>query len=144
MNLKSIADAIAAQIGTVTVNGQSATATASLPNTVSSVALVVYPPTGSLEVGATARRDDVYDFPVRLLRDPLNVPARTDELYAWFNALRDLIEANVDLNLAYVSYAQPTSLRMAIDGQRYGDSLYDVVEFIVTVRVNEHVSTVAV
>ena len=143
MDLAAISTAIAARFGTLTVNGETATATASLPNTVNTIALLVYPPSGALEVGATARRDDVYDFPVRLLRDPLNVPTRTDALYAWYAAMRDLVEANVDLGLAYVSYAQPVSVRMAIDGQRYGDALYDVVELIVSVRVNEHVSTVA-
>lgn len=143
MDLQVIADALAARFGTLTVGGESVVATAALPNLVGKIALLVYPPSGSLEVGTTARRDDVYDFPVRLLRDPLGVPARTSALYAWANAMRDLVEANVDLGLAYVSYAQPVSVRMAIDGQRYGDALYDVVELIVSVRVNEHVSTVA-
>jgi len=142
MDLQAIASGIATRFGTLTVNGESATATAALPNTVNTLALLVYPPTASLEVGATARRDDVYDFPVRLLRDPLNVPTRTTALYAWFNAMRDLVEANVDLGLAYVSYAQPISARMAIDGERYGDGLYDVVELVIRVRVNEHVSGV--
>jgi hypothetical protein len=144
MNLKSIADGIAAAFGTLTVNGESATATASLPDDVGRIALLVYPPTGSLDVGTSARRDDVYAFPVRLLRDPLSTPARTAALYAWFNAMRDLVEANIDLGLSYVSYAQPTDCRLAIDGQRYGlDGLYDVVELTVQVRVNEHVATVA-
>lgn len=144
MNLKTIADALATRFGTLTVNGESVTATASLPDNVGRIALLVYPPTGDLEVGTSARRDDLYTFPVRLLRDPLSTPARTDALYAWYTAMRDLVEANVDLGLAYVSYAQPVACRMALDGQPYGlGGLFDVVELSVQVRVNEHVATVA-
>lgn len=145
MNLKAIADGLAATIGTVTAFGESATATARLPNEIGKLALLVYPPTGTLDVAAQQRNDE-YLFPVRLLRDPTDVPARTDALYAWYDALRDLPETHVLLGISPppdVS-AQPVGCSMGIDGERYGNAVFDVVELLVSVRVQEPVTTVGV
>lgn len=152
MNLKSIADGIATELASLTATNGSLTetvsATADLPNAVGKLALLVYPPTGDLGMGPGKRRADTYEFPVRLLRDPLNAPARTQWLYAWFNALRDEVEKNMDLGLSYVAWASPVSLRMTLDGEEYSSAdgtfaAFDVVELIVRVRVDEVVSTVA-
>ena len=151
MDLKVIADALASTFGTITAtNGadsESATATADLPDAVGTLALLVYPPeTGSLEIGVSARRNDLYTFMVRLLRDPLSTPARTQWLYAWFNALHDkIITTHISLGLSYVSEAEPVSMRAQIDGEKYSSANgtyapFDVVELVVEVRVNEHVS----
>lgn len=149
MDLKAIADGIATTIGTVTANGETATATARLPNQVSTLALLVYPPIGDLEIGIAKMRNDHYVFPVKLLRDPTDVPGRSDALYAWATALRDLVETNLDLGLTYVARASVVALRMEIDGEKYssvtGDyAPFDVVELRVNVLVREVVTTVSV
>lgn len=152
MNAKSIADAIATCFVGTTVTIGAATEgivvgpTASLPNAIAQgPALIVFPPSGVLDVGVSAWRQDRLRFPVRLLRDPLDVPARTDALYAWFTALRDKVEANIDLGLpTYVAYAQPVSMRIELDGGEYAGRSFDVVELLVEVELREHVSTLAV
>lgn len=149
MNLQAIATAIAVTIGTVTANGETATATADLPNQVGRLALLVYPPTGTLEIGVSRLRKDHYLFAVRLLRDPTDVPTRTRALYAWATALRDLVETDMDLGLSYVARANPVQLRLEIDGEKYSrtDGLYvdfDVVELHIDVLVVEVVATVSV
>lgn len=144
MDLKAIADAIAGRYSGVTANGESIVVgpTASLPNGIATgPALIVMPPIGELSIGTSARRDDLYTFRVLLLRDPLDVPARTDALYAWFNALHDRVALDWDLGLgSYVSAAECVAMRMAINGETYGLGEFDVVEMEVQVRVNEHVT----
>ena len=153
MNLKTVADAIAARyVGiTATVGNTTETvsATASLHNQVGKLALLVYPPTGDLSIGLGRMRDDSLDFPVRLLRDPFSMPARSDWLYAWTTALRDRLETNMDLDLSYVAWAQCVSLRVEPDGESYASlegslASFDVVEFIVRVHLTEVVSSVAI
>jgi hypothetical protein len=154
VNLYAIASAIATTFGTVTAtNGaetETATATADLPDQVSKLALLVYPPAGPLSIGVSQRRDDLYTFPVRLLRDPLSIPARTQWLYAWFDAIHDKIATtHIALGLSYVSEAEPVSMRADIDGEKYSSvdgtfADFDVVELMVEVRVNEHVAGITV
>jgi hypothetical protein len=147
MNTRDIADALAARFVGITAGGESIAIgpTATLPNTITKgPALLVYPPTGELELGLSRRRQDVLTFPVRLLIDPLDVPTRSAALYAWYDAMRDQVEANFDLDLAYVSWAQPVSMRAELDGEEYAGALFDVIELLVTVRLDEVVSTVAV
>jgi hypothetical protein len=147
MNTKSIADAIAARFTGLTATSGGVTEslisepTASLPTTVSrGPVILVFHPEGELIV-AMRHREDVLTFPVRLLRDPLDVPTRSDWLYAWYDAMRDLVEAQMTLGLAYVAWAQPTAARVAIEGHEYAGIPFDVVELTVTVRLNEVVST---
>jgi len=153
MDLKAIADALATTFGTITVTtadgAETATATADLPDNVGTLALLVYPPeTGTLEVGVSARRNDLYTFAVRVLRDPTSTPARTRWLYAWYAAIHDkIITTSISLGLSYVSEAEPVSMRAQIDGEKYSSIVgifgpFDVVELIVDVRVNEHLPTI--
>lgn len=149
MNTQDIADALAARFSgaTATYGGVteslSVGPTAALPNSLpKGPALLVFPPEGDLEVRAR-RRADVLRFTVRLLRDPLNLPQRIGWLYAWYDALRDLVEAQMTLGLAYVAWAQSVSMRMEADGYTYAGVLYDVVELEVTVRLDEVVSTLS-
>ncbi len=145
MNSIAIADALAARFVGLTAGGESlaSTPTARLPNTIGAgPVILVYPPTGTVDVGVSARRNDLYTFEVKLLRDPLDVPARTAALYAWYDAMHDLIGADMNLGLSYVSYAEPVSVRLELDGEKYGGATFDVVELIVEVRVNETVTTV--
>jgi hypothetical protein len=154
VNLYTIATAIATTFGTVTAtNGtetETVTATADLPDQVSNLVLLVFPPFGPIEIGASQRRNDLYTFPVRLLRDPLSVPARTRWLYAWYDAIHDRIATtHIALGLSYVSMAEPTQMRAEIDGAKYSsvDGTYadlDVVELMLEVLVNEHVAGVTV
>lgn len=150
MNTKTIADNLAARFTgvTATVDGvtESLTmATASLPNTVGKgPALLVYHPTATLDVGVSKTRTDVLTFPVRLLRDPVNYPSRSDWLYAWYDALRDRVEMDLDLGgLTYVLAAQPVASRIELDGEEYAGATYDVVELFVEVPLFEHVAGVA-
>ena len=147
MNLKSIADGIAARMASVTAtNGsatETATATASLPNQVATLALLVYPPTGALNLIMGPRLDDQYDFPVRLLRDPLNVPDRTDWLYAWATALRTKVQASITLGISGVTQTEVTAMRLELDGEKYASAdgtfgAFDVVEMTVRVWVLEN------
>jgi hypothetical protein len=153
VNLKTIADALATRFASVTAtNGsetETATATADLPDQVSTLALLVYPPTGDLSL-SMGRVLDAYDFPVRLLRDPLSTPARTRWLYAWANALRPLVHQQFTLGVTGVTQAEAVGMRVAIDGQRYaapqgtaGGDPFDVVEVIVRVQVFEVATGVA-
>jgi hypothetical protein len=94
-------------------------------------------------------RNDHYNFPVKLLLDPTDMPPRAPALYAWATALRDLIEADLDLGLSYVARATATAMRIEIDGEKYAsvDGTYmdfDVVELNIRVLVREVVATVAV
>lgn len=146
MDSKAIADAIAARFSGVTANGESLMlVTASLPNTISrGPVLLVYPPTGTTHLGTSRRREDVMEFPVRVLRDPLDVPARTDMLYAWYTAIRDRVEMNYDLDLAYVAWAGVEGdFRLELDGITYAGGVFDVIEITVRVRLDEVVTTVA-
>lgn len=149
MNTRTIADAIAARFAGVTATLDGATEsitfgpTALLPNQIAKgPALVVLPPTGELAVNLR-RRADTLTFRVLLLRDPLNVPQRTAWLYAWYDALRDRVEAQMSLGLAYVAWAQVTAAELELDGFSYAGVLYDRVELTVTVRLDEVVSTLA-
>lgn len=147
MNTKAVADAIAGRFTGITANGQTIAIgpTASLPNAITrGPALLVYPPAGELGIGVSKLRSDTLTFPVKLLTDPTDVPTRTDALYAWYDAMRDKVEANMDLDLSYVAWAKPTSVRVAIDGEPYAGALFDVVELSVQVRFNEVVTTVSV
>ncbi len=146
MNSLAIADALAARFTGLTAGGEplASAPTARLPNAIGQgPVILVYPPTATLDVGASARRDDLYTFMVRLFRDPVDVPTRTAKLYAWFDAMHDLVGQQMQLGLAYVSIAEPVACRLELDGQKYGGGIFDVVELEVEVRVNEHV-TVAV
>lgn len=147
MSTKAIADAIAARFSGVTATNGAVTEsivvgpTAELPNTLSrGPALLVFPPSGDLLVNARRRADELI-FPVRLLRDPLNVPERTQWLYAWYDALRDEVEKQMTLGLSYVAWAQPTAVEMELDGYTYAGTLFDRVEFSVVVRLDEVIST---
>jgi hypothetical protein len=157
MNLKAIADAIAGRFVGVTATNGSATEsivigpTASLPNAIAKgPALLVFHPQGVLDLDMGKMRRDEYDFPVRFLRDPLNYPERSDWLYAWFDALRDRVEMDMDLGLAYVSWARLIDSTTELDAGRYaerqgGDSGgYDLIEFTVRVHVREPVPTVGI
>lgn len=150
MNAKAIADALAARFAgaSATVAGVTETltmATASLPNTLGvGPALLVYHPTAELDVGASKLRGDRLTFPVRLLRDPQNYPSRSDWLYAWYDALRDKVEEDLDLGQpTYVLAAQPTEARLELDGEEYAGTTYDVVELMVQVELYENVPGVS-
>lgn len=150
MDLKAIADAIAGRYVAVsaTYGGetQTLTATADLPDTIDK-ALLVYPPTGELDIRVGQQRDDKYTFRVLYLQDPLSVPARVGWLYAWHNAMRDKAEAQMTLGLSYVKWCRVTESRMELDGESYSfNGVYkplDVVEVIHVVKVEETVSTLA-
>jgi hypothetical protein len=138
MNIKTIADALAARFVNVTAYGETATATASLPNNVSTLALLVYPPEVDLAYLMGGPKLNAHlTFPVRLLRDPLSVPERTDALLAWATALWPLPQQNFDLDVAGVLEAQATHIRIEVDGQSYAGVLFDVVELTVDVHVYE-------
>ena len=152
MNLKTIADGVAARFVNVTAtNGsatETATATADLPNQVGKLALLVFPPERaelSLNMG---RALDAYDFTVRLLRDPLSVPERSQWLYAWATALRPLVWQGFTLGIAGVTQAESTTMRVELDGQKYSSvdgtfADFDVVEITVRVQVFENATGVA-
>lgn len=152
MDLKAIADGIAAQFVNVTATyggqTQTLTATADLPDTLVAEALLVYPPTGALDLNIGYQRDDEYTFRVLYLQDPISVPARVGWLYAWQQALRDKVEANMDLGLSYVVWARATESRMELDGESYSyNGVYkplDVVEITHVVKVRETVATLAI
>jgi hypothetical protein len=147
VNSKAIADAIAAQFTGITANGETIRVgpTASLPNAITKgPALLVFHPTGTLELLMGPRRRDVLDFPVRLLRDPLDVPNRSDMLYAWYDAMRDRVEKKLTLGLAYVAWAKALTVpQIAIDGHLYATVLWDVVEIVIQVQLDEIVAGVA-
>jgi hypothetical protein len=148
MNSKAIADAIALTFAGTTATSGGVTeslvaCTATLPNALAKgPALLVFHPSGELGLSLSRRRDDTLTFPVRLLRDPLNVPQRSDFLYAWYDAIRDKPEANMDLDLAYVAWARATAATLEVDGFTYAGVLFDMVELTVTVRLDEVVSSV--
>lgn len=149
MDLQAIANAIATTVGSITANSETAVCSADLPNSIEKLALLVYPPVGDLEIGIARMRNDHYAFPVRLLRDPVDMPGRTRALYAWATVLRDSVEKNIDLDLAYVARASAMTMRIEIEGQEYASisgsrDLFDVVELIVDVYVREVVTTVSV
>jgi len=144
MTLKAIADALAsryagstATVGAVTESLAFAP-TASLPNTLAKgPAIFVYHPQGVLDVGVSRIRRDEYDFPVRFLRDPVNYPERSDWLYAWHDALRDKVRDGDTLGLSYVSWANCTGVKVALDEGEYGGTGYDVIEFTIRVHVGD-------
>jgi hypothetical protein len=146
VNLKTIADGIAGRFVAVTAtNGadtETATATADLPNQVAKLALLVYPPTGALNIVMGPKLDDQYDFAVRLLRDPLNTPNRTQWLYAWATAMRTRVQTSWSLGIAGVTQAETKDMRVEIDGEKYSSvdgtfMTFDVVELTIRVWVWE-------
>jgi hypothetical protein len=156
MDLKATADALAGRFTGITATVGSTTeslelCTARLPNAIGKgPVLLVYPPTGLLHLGTSRRREDTWDYLVKLLRDPVDMPERTDWLYAWANAMRDRVEANYDLDLAYVAWAgMEGEARLQIDGEQYSQiggafAPFDVVEMTARVRFDEIVVTVAI
>jgi hypothetical protein len=141
MNIKTIADALAARFVNVTAVGETAPATASLPNNISTLALLVYPPEGDLSYLMGGPKLNAHlTFPVRLLRDPLSVPERTDALLAWATVLWPLPMGNFDLDVAGVIEAETTHIHIELDGQSYAGALFDVVELTVDVHVYELVT----
>jgi hypothetical protein len=141
MNLKATADALAARyVGVTATNGTVTESlvtppTASLPNALAKgPALFVFHPRGVLDIRVSRIRADELDFPVRLLRDPLNYPERSDWLYAWYDALRDKVRDGDTLGLAYVSWANVVATEVELDGGEYGGNVFDLIEF--TVRVH--------
>ncbi len=154
MNTKEVGDAIAARFAGVTatasIGGKTQTEgiavgpTTELPNTIAKgPALLVFHPTGVLDVGVSRLRQDMLDYPVRLLRDPNNVPTRSIWIYAWIDAMRDMVEQRMTLGLPYVAWAQPVALESELDGALYAKKSFDLVELVVRVRFNEVVTTVA-
>jgi hypothetical protein len=145
VNTKATADAIAAQFAGMTTAAGATIAvgpTASLPNTITvGPALLVYHPTGVLDVLVSKIRSDELDFPVKLLMDPLNVPVRSDALYDWYDAMRDKVEAHMTLGLPYVSWARCISMRAELDGESYAGGIFDVVELMVRVHFGDIVTT---
>jgi hypothetical protein len=151
VNTKATADAIAARFAGVTatlngtVEGLVSAPTASLPDSIAKgPVLLVYHPTAALEIGVNRMRNDHYVYPVRLLRDPIGYPTRSDWLYAWHDATRDRVEGNVDLDLPYVARATLVSARVELDGEEYAGVKFDVVEFAVSVLFREVVATVSI
>lgn len=151
MNSKAIADAIAGRFTGVTATVGSTTEgfliapTASLPNAIAKgPALLVFHPSGVLDIGVSKLRRDELDFPVRFLRDPLSYPQRSDWLYAWYDALRDRVEADMDLGLTYVAWARPVEATVELDGATYAGIGFDLIELTVRVHLNETVSTLAI
>lgn len=146
-DLQEIANAIATTIGTLTATSsgvtESLTATADLPDNIGTSALLVYPPTGSLELILGPRHQDLYTFPVKMLRDPLSVTPRTRWLYAWTTAMRTGLERHFQLGLSYVTNAEAKRVRVELDGEQYASSgtgalgTFDVVELEVEVTVWE-------
>lgn len=150
VTIKAVADAIAAMYVGLTANGESIGIgpTASLPNSIPTrtVAVLVYPPTAELGI-SLGQSDDRYQFPVKILRDPIDVPARTDALYAWLEAGRYAISRHTSLQLGpTIIEATARGLRAELDGESYGDDDHpmDVVEWIVEVFIQEPVPGLAV
>lgn len=143
MGSKAAADAIAARF----LNAQTSLAetfssppTASLPNSVSRATVcLVYHPSGVLDIAMSRIRRDELDYPVRILIDPLDVPSRSDLLYRWYDATRDLVEAHVYLDTN--TTARLIATRIELDGQNYAGVPLDVVEYVVRVHFGDVVST---
>jgi len=60
--------------------------------------------------------------------------------------MRDQVEQQMTLGLAYVAWAHPISLRAELDGEEYAGlqgavSSFDVVELVVEVQFNEVVTS---
>jgi hypothetical protein len=147
MNTLATADALAARFASLTATfdgvteALESTPTSRLPNQLAKgPVILVFPPEGDLGV-SLRRRTDTLAFPVRMLRDPLDLPNRVGWLYAWFDAMRDQIEESISLGLADVAWAQPIETRIEADGFTYAGVLYDVVELTVAVRFDEVIST---
>ena len=143
MDIRTIATGLATAIGTLTVGGESATATARLPNSIGILALLVYPPEIDLSFLMSGPSLNAHlHFPVRLLRDPLDVPSRSDAILDWATALWPRPKANYTLGIAGVLEAEAQSIRIEIDGHKYSSvdgtfADFDVVEMMVDVHVYE-------
>jgi hypothetical protein len=143
VNLRTIAEGIATVVGTVTVGTESVTATASLPNQVGKLALLVYPPSGNLALlmgGPHMNAHVIYHL--RLLRDPVSMSERSAAILDWATALYARLYTNFDLDIAGVLEANPTDIRVEIDGEKYSSvdgtfAVFDVVDVTVNVHVYE-------
>jgi hypothetical protein len=147
MDLRTIADALAARYAGVTVGGEGFQygPSALIPNgIVKGPALIVMPPDGTRDVGVNKRREDELDFSVMWLNDPTDLPTRTALIYSWGQALYDKVLENYDLDLAYVAWAKPVSFRTAFDEQFMTFGKYDVIETVVRVHINEIIAAMAV
>lgn len=142
MDFRTIATALATTIGTLTVGTETATATARLPNSVGKLALLVYPPETDLSFLMGTTLNAHLHFPVRVLRDPLSVPSRSDAILDWASALWPRPKSNYDLDTAGVIEAQAKTVRIEIDGHSYASvdgsyRTFDLVEMMVDVHVYE-------
>ena len=142
MDLRTIATGLATTIGTLTVGSESATATARLPNQIGTLALLVYPPEGDLSFLMGPKLNAHIVFPVRLLRDPTDVPSRTDALLDWATVLWPRGQSSPGVIAAGVE-SESTFIRIEIDGQKYSRvddtfATFDVVELLVDCHVYEN------
>lgn len=150
MNSLAIAAAIAARFVDITATNGTATetvsATARLPNSIAKgPVLLVYHPIGTLEYHPSKQRGGHLTYPVRLLRDPIDVPNRSDWLHAWFDALIDEVGKATTLG-GLVEQALPSALRVELDGQTYASmggasATFDVVELLIDVTTFEVVTS---
>lgn len=147
MDLRVIADAIAARYVGVTVNGETFQYGPSplVPNgIVKGPALIVMVPSGGLDDPFQRQRDDEHDFAVLWLNDPTDLPTRSALFYAWYNALQDKVYEQYRLGLSYVQWARPVSYRTAFDEQFLTLGKYDVIEWTVRVKVRETIPNMAI
>jgi len=139
VNTKATAAALAAKFVGVTANGEAIAIgpTASLPNAITKgPALLIFHPTGVLDVVMSRIRRDELDFPVRLLRDPLDTPGRSDALYDWYDAMRDVVRDGDTLVLPTTS-CRVVAMRAELDGATYAGASFDLVELMVRVHFGD-------
>jgi hypothetical protein len=151
MNVRAIADAIAARYSgiTVTVNSEVESLgtgpTAELPPNITRNALLVFPPVEEYDYYPSRQRIGTADFSVRLYRRPeADMGRRSRYAYAWRDALTDKVEGNLDLDLAYVTHALDVGGRINLDDASYADETMDMVERTIRVHIKEVVTALAV
>jgi len=146
LDYEAIGAAIAARFATAaTPSGEDALALATddLPDQIGATpALLVFPPEEDLDWGPGLTRHSVQRWPVRFFRTQgSSWSVRVTGISRWRKALLDTVVGNIGLGLAYVDWAQVSSVKFV--EATYAEIVYDALEFIVTVKTREQVAASA-
>lgn len=143
MDIKAIADALAARFAAAAVTpptgyDDTATATAELPNAITTTpTCLVFPPELESSFSGYKRSTNLV-FPVRwYIAQTSDRPRSIQAVYAWQSYLLDQLEGSFDLDQTGSGVTHAVIVSASAGTGEYAEQEYAVVEFTVVVHVEE-------
>ena len=148
-DIKAIADAIATRFGAALITPPTgyddiATATASLPDALTSLpAVLVFPPSGTWTWSPGAQRVGDLEFPVRFYYGPRSDLARSAAaINAWYSVLIERLIGNLALGQSSAGVTHSFITGSQAGTLTYADMEYVGIEFAVLVHLVEGIDPV--